>query len=135
MENHRPVVVMPMKDHQHVTKVVSADDLLRNLIEHQDRSVPSCLVNDLEAQGIAEHGLDPCECVEDLRDPKRLWAFELVLCSEALGRQALLHVGRREERVGRVHGVLTCSVSIGKFQRIVKIVPRGSGEVSDGARV
>lgn len=83
-----------------------ADDSLRNLIKHQDRSVPIFLVNDLEARGITEHGLDPCEGVEDLRDTERLWVFKGVLRSEALGCQALLHVGGCEEREVRVYGVL-----------------------------
>ena len=113
MHNHRLVSAVPMKDHQHERHSSGQiDDSLCNLIKHQHRSVPIFLVNDLEARGIVEHSLDSCECVEDLRNTKRLWVFERVLCSEALSLQALLHVGWGEEREIRVHRVLHFYLSV-----------------------
>lgn len=124
-----------MSNHINIKIKASAKrHLLRSLIKHEDRSVTILLINNLEACRIGERSLDASEGVQDFRHTTSDRLVERVLLVDALPRQAVLHMLRREEGVQRIDRILRRVIRKNKLL-IRKDSPKGSGGASDEVKV
>jgi len=111
-------------------------NVLGNLVKHQDRAVPILLVDDFEAVRITKHGFDAGEGAQNFRDASSGWRVESVLHGQLPPDQGLLHMFGSEEGVKGINRVLeNVKGQTGDFQRIEIILPKGSDEEDGGVGV